>query len=74
MAYLNILLVLLVSSNTFLFAENTSSNYQGLRSVEKFLEAKQLEIKNSNDTNQFDVENYKILNTIFFHLFMKKKR
>jgi len=62
MAYLNILLVLFVSFNTFLFAENNPSNVQGLRSVEKFLEAKQLEIKNSNDNNQFDVENYKILN------------
>ena len=55
--------------NTFLYAENNSNEVQnspknkGVRSLEKLLESKQIEIKNLNKNNQInssDFESYKI--------------
>ena len=61
MKILNFTLLLLITFNTYLYSEDNSN--KRIQSVEKFLEAKQLEMKTSITADQieeFDFQTYKI--------------
>ena len=61
MKTLNFALLLLITFNTYLYSEDNSN--KRIQSVEKFLEAKQLEMKTSITADQieeFDFKTYKI--------------
>ena len=68
MKKLTITLILSLALNLYLFAANnqhSNSDIKGTSSVENFIEAKQLKLKNSNLLNNdkiFDSDSYDILN------------